>query len=170
MTCSVSFPLEKGKDTPMTETARTGIRKLRRTRRHQEFQRAMHYERGDLDRQTAAVLSTCFGQETLPGMWSVDCILARREEQKAFWQMEIQPTAQRGFTIGDFVTYLLCEQERYYGQELFKAMTESPVPFFVSALEHEQDRHTLALQEDLELAGFLPSSYVIKNLPVPLPI
>lgn len=153
------------------EAVRKGLRIFRRSRTYRDHHSYRHYDRTDLDRQTAAMLLTCWSSITVPGNFPVSDILYTWEQQRRHWELEIQPVAGRAFTIGDFVTFLLCLQEHADGAKLrcFGSMLGDEVD--IIRVQEEQDAVMRDVERDLELAGFLASpTYIHRNLQTSLPI
>ena len=141
----------------IAESIRSGVRAMRRKVVYRDFQRAVHYERTSLDRHTAALLLTCWrGPPALTVLSdrTVCEVMAEWDEQKKIWDADIASIACRPFTIGDFVTYLLCEQERKDGRFLREALFE----YQVIEVQRHMDIIMQETERDLQLAGFLAAT------------
>lgn len=138
------------------EPVKKGLRMFRQSRTYRDHHRYCHYDRTELDRQTAAMLLTCWSSITVPGTFPVSDIMYAWECQKRHWELEIQPVAGRLFTIGDFVTYLLCMQEQEDGETL-RNYRRPEMSHYVDIvqMQEQMDEVMRDVERDLQLAGFL---------------
>lgn len=137
----------------MNESVKKHCHMLRQKVSHQDFQRTIHYTRTVLDRQTAAILLSCWNSATyVGGNFTVDLLLYQWHVQQMIWQQNVEPEAGRPFTIGDFVTYLLCAQEERDGHTL---RNRNLFEHQIEGIQRHMDKLMHDVERDLQLAGFL---------------
>lgn len=136
------------------EPVKKGLRMFRQSRVYRDHHHYRHYDRTELDRQTAAMLLTCWSYLTCWGITTVHDLLFHWEHQRSKWNEDVMPVCGRMFCVGDFVTFMLCQQEKEFGERLQRYDAHAEQMNIVE-LQEWMDELAHDVERDLQLAGFL---------------